>query len=64
MIGYRIDENKPIVTIIYNLDNLLSDIEGLTGDTALAIEVMSWAELASIGDVYEHDDFTVEIVEG
>lgn len=32
-------------------------------DPQTAIDASSWCELACIGEVYEHDKFTVEIVE-
>lgn len=33
------------------------------GDEWLAIEISSWAELACIGEEYDADDFTVEVIE-
>ena len=41
------------------IDNILF----ITNDFETAINVSSWCELASVGEVYEHDEFTVEIIE-
>ena len=30
----------------------------------VAASVSSWTELACVGEIYEHDEFTIEIVEG
>lgn len=47
----------------YNLKNAAyAFIENIAGAFA-AIEATSWAELAEIGEVYEHDRFTLEILE-
>lgn len=35
----------------------------ITDNPETAIDVASWCELASIGEVYEHDQFAVEIIE-
>ena len=35
----------------------------ITKDIETAINVSSWCELASVGEVYENDEFTVEIIE-
>lgn len=62
MIGYQVGSSNTIV-IYYNLDSLVRAVDILTGDFKKAVEVASWAELATIGDVYEDDDFLVTIVE-
>lgn len=45
----------------YKVAELLEE-HGLA-DTQDAIEASSWCELASIGDVYESDKFTIEVIE-
>ena len=35
----------------------------IVGDVQEAIEASSWCELHCIGDVYEHDDFTIVIID-
>ena len=32
-------------------------------DSLIAIEASLWCEFACIGEVYEHDNFTIEVVE-
>jgi hypothetical protein len=47
----------------YNLKySIYAFIENIAGAFA-AIEATSWAELAEIGEVYEHEQFTLEILE-
>ena len=42
---------------------LYSRIMQYTGNHELAAEVESWSELASIGEVFDDDELTAEIVE-
>lgn len=38
-------------------------IYGITNSWEKGIEAESWCELASIGEVYEDDDFTITVVD-
>jgi hypothetical protein len=35
----------------------------IMNDEETAIEVSSWSEVASVGDIYETDTFTVEVID-
>ena len=45
------------------LRRMYDAIEDFTDDIPLAIEVTSWAELASVGEVFESKYFKAEIIE-
>lgn len=46
-----------------NFESVYDKIMFISDNHELAAEVSSWCELASIGEVYEGDNFTVEIIE-
>lgn len=46
-----------------NLDTIFDWIESHARNEQVAIEATSWAELAYIGEVYEHGYFKLEIIE-
>ena len=46
-----------------NFESVRDKILFITNNPETAIEVSSWCELATVGEVYEHDEFTVEIIE-
>ncbi len=43
---------------VYDLTDSMS-----APDPLIAIEASSWCELACIGEVYEHNNFTIEVLE-
>lgn len=45
-------------------DDLYYLVSQLTGDDGLAVEASSWAELATIGEEYEHADFVIFVGDG
>lgn len=45
----------------YRVAELLEEYE--LADTQEAIEASSWCELAEIGEVYDGDKFTIEVIE-
>lgn len=66
MIYYAITPKFSTVTRYANegdFENVRDKILFITNDLETAIDVSSWCELASVGEVYEHDEFTVEIIE-
>lgn len=44
-------------------DNVYDKIFFITNDEQEAVEASSWCEFATIGDTYEHEQFTIEIIE-
>ncbi len=44
-------------------DDVYNIILLLTEDAQAAINASNWCELACIGDLYEHDEFEIEIIE-
>lgn len=50
-----VPENK--FNRVYNL------VEFITDNPETAIDASSWCELATVGEVYEHNDFKIEVVE-
>lgn len=64
MIKYKITNLKTKVAHIVTTLNFIYDyIERISGDELLAIDVFSWCELATVGEVYETDTFAVEIID-
>lgn len=64
MIGFRIKAaNSTTMYTVYTEDRVYDYILSIAKSEELAIEASSWAELAYIGEVYEHDQFTVEVIE-
>ena len=66
MIYYAITQKISTVTRYANegdFESVIDKILFITNDIETAINVSSWCELASVGEVYEHDEFTVEIIE-
>ena len=66
MVYYAITQKFGPVTRLVNegdFENIIDKILFITSDLETAINVSSWCELASVGEVYEHDEFTVEIIE-
>lgn len=43
--------------------DMAETIYGITNSWEKGIEAESWCELASIGEVYEDEDFTITVVE-
>ena len=66
MIYYVITQKCSTVTRYANegdFENVIDKVLLITNNVETAINVSSWCELASVGEVYEHDEFTVEIIE-
>ena len=64
MIGYEIKEtgNAGSVTVFDN-EAVYNWVMKITEDKLEAIEASSWSELVTVGEVYIHDDFTIEVVD-
>jgi hypothetical protein len=55
--------NTPnVASYLKNTEDMYDIIEDEFGP-AVAISVSSWAELACVGEVYEHERFTIEMIE-
>lgn len=64
MIKFQITNMETQVTYtVSDADSVYGYVEKISGDERAAIEASSWAEIASIGDCYERDTFSVEVVE-
>lgn len=64
MIGYKITiPGSKSSVICYDAEGVFNRICKITNDEYTAIEVSSWCEIAGIGEEYENDKFSVEIVE-
>ncbi len=61
-IGWRISKDGGSTITVDNLDSLFSIVQNRT-DEETAIEVESWAELATVGEVYEIRDLVIEVVD-
>lgn len=69
MIGYLVTEketNEQQTT--YDSERVYDCIVELIGDdddeaVQIAIDASSWSEIANVGEVYEAESFTVEVVE-
>ena len=61
-IGWEIRKDGGLTITADNLDTLFSIIQSRT-DEETAIEVQSWAELATVGEVYEIRDLVIEVVD-
>ena len=51
-----------VASYLKDTDDIYDIIEDGFGPE-VAISASSWAELACVGEVYEHDQFTIEMVE-
>lgn len=60
-IGWEVKKDGGITITVKDLDDLFNIIDEQT-DEETAIEVESWAELATVGEVYEIRDFVIEVV--
>lgn len=61
-IGWEIRKDGCLTITADNLDDLFSIVQNRT-DEETAIEVQSWAELATVGEVYEIRDLVIEVVD-
>lgn len=61
-IGWEIRKDGGLTITADNLDTLFSIIQS-RADEETAIEVQSWAELATVGEVYEIRDLVIEVVD-
>jgi hypothetical protein len=52
-----------IATTVSTSERVFDMILKITGDEAIAIEVSSWSELASIGETYETESFVVTVTD-
>lgn len=64
MVGFEVRKPDQVVGVVaWSADDVYFIIDNMTGDAKEAIEASSWCELAGVGEVYEHDDFTIEVVD-
>lgn len=66
MIYYKITSSfskAAIYVKVGDYENIYDRIFGITNDYEEAANVEGWCELASIGEIYEHELFTVEILD-
>ena len=61
-IGWEIRKDGGLTITADNLDDLFSIVQNRM-DEETAIEVQSWAELATVGEVYEIRDLVIEVVD-
>ncbi|SDD73805.1 hypothetical protein [Sporomusa acidovorans] len=63
MIGYEISQEETNITTTVSTSSMVFDlIYEIMNDEAIAIEVSSWSEVASVGNSYETDNFTVKVI--
>jgi hypothetical protein len=63
MIAFIIRQGESnITTAVFNSSMVFDLIYKITKDERVAIEVSNWSEVASAGDIYETDNFTVEVI--
>lgn len=63
MTGFKIRlEETAMTTTVFTSSMLFDWIYGVLRDERMAIEISSWSEIASVGDIYEADNFTVEVI--
>lgn len=63
MIGFTIRQGESnITTTVFSSSMVFDLIYKIMKDERLAIEVSSWSEVASVGDIYETDNFIVEVI--
>ncbi|HMM21470.1 MAG TPA: hypothetical protein PKA10_12190 [Selenomonadales bacterium] len=63
MIGFTITQGENnITTTVFSSSIVFDLIYKITKDETVAIEVSSWSEVASVGDIYKTDNFTVEVI--
>lgn len=68
MIGYLVtDKGTDEQQTTYDAERVYDCIVEIIGDddeaVKIAIDASSWSEIASIGEVYEAESFTVEVIE-
>jgi hypothetical protein len=64
MIRFKITNMKTkAANTVSDVESVYDHVEKITGDELTAIEVSSWAYLASVSDCYERVTFTVEVIE-
>ncbi|WP_371367823.1 hypothetical protein SRRS_16200 [Sporomusa rhizae] len=63
MIGFKIRQEETNITTTVSTSSMVFDlIYKIMNDERVAIEVSSWSEVASVGDSYETDNFTVKVI--
>ena len=63
MTGFKIRLGETNITTTVVTSSMVFDLIYRTmKDESMAIEVSSWSEVASVGDIYETDIFTVEVI--
>lgn len=64
MIGFEIHDTGKVGSLtVHSEDAVYDKVFRITWDAWEAIEASSWSELAAVGEIYTHDDFTIEVVE-
>lgn len=61
-IGWEVGKDGEIAVVIDNPESLFDMVRKLT-DQETAIEVDGWAELATVGEVYEIKDIVIEVID-
>ena len=61
-VGWEVRKDGGMTVVIDNPNTLFNMVWEMT-DRETAIEVDGWAELASVGEVYETRDIVIEVVE-
>lgn len=63
MIGFKVRQEETNITTTVSTSSMVFDlIYKIMNDERVAIEVSSWSEVASVGDSYETDNFTVKVI--
>ncbi len=63
MTGFKIRLGETdITTTVFTSSMVFDLIYGVMLDETMAVEASSWSEVASVGDIYEADLFTVEVI--
>ena len=63
MIGFNIRQEETNITTTVSTSSMVFDlIHKIMNDERVSIEVSSWSEVASVGDSYDTDHFTVKVI--
>ena len=63
MAKLKYNDTPNVVSYLKDTEDVYEIIEDEFGHD-IAANVSSWTELACVGEIYEHDQFTIEMVEG
>lgn len=63
MVGFKIKKSNSAISItVFDTEEVYNQVFSIVNSTEDAIEASSWAELASVGEVYEHEVFAIEVI--